>query len=52
LGEPEIAMGDGRLEWADGGLVRDSTAICDAIEKAVSAWLDARTPPAPQGEQK
>ncbi len=23
LGEPDIALGDARLEWADGGIVRD-----------------------------
>ena len=27
MGDPEIALGDGRIEWADGGLVRDSAAI-------------------------
>ncbi len=23
LGEPDIALGDARLEWADGGIVRE-----------------------------
>lgn len=51
MGEPEIALGDGRLEWADGGLVRDSAAIAEKIDTAVTAWLDAQANPAPQGEK-
>jgi flagellar assembly protein FliH len=34
LGEPEIAPGDGRLEWADGGVVVDRGALDAAIADA------------------
>ena len=42
LGDPEIRMGDGRLEWADGGLVRDINAISSEINTRISAYLAAR----------
>ncbi|AEQ52412.1 FliH/SctL family protein [Pelagibacterium halotolerans] len=42
LGDPEIRMGDGRVEWADGGLVRDINAISNEINTRVSAYLAAR----------
>jgi flagellar assembly protein FliH len=42
LGDPEIRMGDGRLEWADGGLVRDINAISNEINTRISAYLAAR----------
>ena len=36
LGEPEIAPGDARLEWADGGIVREQARIEEALAAAVS----------------
>ncbi|MEJ1160862.1 FliH/SctL family protein [Prosthecomicrobium sp. N25] len=42
LGEPEIARGDCRIEWADGGIVRDSAAIAAGIEAAVQQYFTAR----------
>ncbi len=39
LGEPEIAPGDARLEWADGGVVIDAAALDDKISAAVAAVL-------------
>lgn len=42
LGDPDIRLGDGRLEWADGGLVRDINAISGEINTRISAWLAAR----------
>lgn len=42
LGDPEIRLGDGRLEWADGGLVRDINAISGEINTRISAYLAAR----------
>jgi flagellar assembly protein FliH len=42
LGDPEIRLGDGRLEWADGGLVRDINAISNEINTRISAYLAAR----------
>ena len=42
LAEPEIAPGDCRIEWADGGIRRESAATEQAIEEAVARYLDAR----------
>jgi flagellar assembly protein FliH len=38
LGEPDMIAGDARLEWADGGLVREVGALDQAIDKAVADW--------------
>ena len=37
LGEPDIALGDGRLEWADGGIAIERAELDEAVEKAVAA---------------
>lgn len=42
LGEPDIAMGDARLEWADGGIVRDATALDAQIDQRIAQFLAAR----------
>jgi flagellar assembly protein FliH len=42
LAEPDIALGDCRIEWADGGVKRDSAAIATAIEAAVKSYIAAR----------
>jgi flagellar assembly protein FliH len=42
LAEPEIANGDCRIEWADGGITRDSTATAGAIDDLVKRYLEAR----------
>lgn len=36
LGEPDIAAGDGRIEWADGGFAIDSERLGRLVEKAVA----------------
>ncbi|CAO4143260.1 FliH/SctL family protein [Methylorubrum aminovorans] len=36
LGEPDMAPGDARLEWADGGVVRERARIEAAVESALS----------------
>jgi flagellar assembly protein FliH len=41
LGDPDIAMGDGRIEWVDGGLVRDRSAIDAEIDARIAAYLTA-----------
>ncbi len=43
LGEPEIADGDARLEWADGGLVIDRGAV-DALIMAATEQVLGRRP--------
>ena len=36
LGEPDMAPGDARLEWADGGVVRERARIEAALDAALS----------------
>ncbi|MFN0264553.1 flagellar assembly protein FliH [Tepidamorphus sp. 3E244] len=38
LGDPDIIPGDARLEWADGGMVRDSAELEASIEDAVKRF--------------
>ncbi len=42
LAEPDIAVGDCRIEWADGGVNRDSAAADAAISAAVASYVSAR----------
>jgi flagellar assembly protein FliH len=42
LTEPDIAVGDCRIEWADGGINRDTAAVAAAIEEAVTRYVGAR----------
>jgi len=42
LAEPAIAVGDCRIEWADGGINRDSAAAMAAINEAVTRYMAAR----------
>jgi flagellar assembly protein FliH len=39
LGEPGIAPGDGRIEWADGGVVREQAQIEAAVNAALAGAL-------------
>lgn len=39
---PAMAPGDCRIEWADGGVIRDQTATMSAIEEAVGRYVAAR----------
>ncbi|MCF4099760.1 FliH/SctL family protein [Maritalea mediterranea] len=43
LGEPDIPMGDCRIEWSDGGLVREFDAIAQQIEDKVAQYVRAKT---------
>lgn len=45
LAEAEIAPGDCRIEWADGGLTRDKAATEKLIAEQVSRYLTARQSP-------
>ena len=47
LGDDTVAPGDCRLEWADGGMVRDSAATAALIEEAVRRYTKVR----PEGEK-
>ena len=42
LAEPDIAVGDCRIEWADGGINRDSAAADAVIGEAVTGYIGAR----------
>jgi flagellar assembly protein FliH len=42
LADPTVADGDCRIEWADGGVVRDRNAIEAAIAELVARYLAAR----------
>jgi flagellar assembly protein FliH len=42
LAEPDIAAGDCRIEWADGGINRDIAGAEAAIGEAVDAYIGAR----------
>lgn len=42
LGEDDLARGDCRIEWADGGILRDRAALATEIEAIVARWLEAR----------
>ena len=42
MGDPEIRLGDGRLEWVDGGLVRDIAETSRQIDRQIATYLAAR----------
>jgi flagellar assembly protein FliH len=42
MGDPDQALGDGRIEWVDGGIVRDMAAISAEIDNRIAAYLAAR----------
>jgi flagellar assembly protein FliH len=43
LAEPDIHLGDCRIEWADGGVIRDRSQIEAAISEAVTRYLTTRS---------
>lgn len=42
LGEPHIAPGDAKMEWADGGVVREAQRIADDARRAVGGHVAGR----------
>lgn len=50
MGDPDLRLGDGRLEWVDGGLVRDIAAVAKDIDRKISAYLAERGGQAKQQE--
>jgi flagellar assembly protein FliH len=42
VAEPEIAAGDCRIEWADGGIVRDQAKTDMTISNAIARYLGPR----------
>lgn len=56
MGEPDIPLGDGRIEWVEGGIARDTSALFDEIDANISQFLDAlgvarRIQPPAHGEE-
>ncbi|KMO40513.1 flagellar assembly protein FliH [Methylobacterium variabile] len=49
LGDPALAPGDARIEWADGGVVRERAAIEAAVLAALGEGAAAPHPAAPAG---
>jgi flagellar assembly protein FliH len=49
LAEAGIAIGDCRIEWADGGIARDQAKTDTAIANAVGRYLGARQTSTPHG---
>jgi flagellar assembly protein FliH len=47
IAEPEIAVGDCRIEWADGGIVRDQSKTDNVIGEAIERYLGVRPAAAP-----
>ena len=39
LGEPDFALGDCRIEWADGGIIRDRSKAETDIENAIARYF-------------
>lgn len=42
IGDPEQGLGDGQIEWADGGLIRDVESVSNEINARIAAFLAAR----------
>ncbi len=42
LGDPDRAMGDARIEWADGGIERDTAALEAEIERRIARYCATR----------
>ena len=50
MGDPDQRLGDGKLEWVDGGLVRDIAAVSKDIDRKITAYLAARSGKKPAQE--
>jgi flagellar assembly protein FliH len=42
MGDPDQRLGDGKLEWVDGGLTRDINAISREVDARIATYLAAR----------
>ena len=42
LGDPDLAMSDARIEWADGGIVRDTAALEAEIDQRIIQYIAAK----------
>ena len=48
LGDPDIRIGDGRIEWAEGGVVRDISTAATEIDRRIADYLAALGPAEPR----
>ena len=48
ISDESLAPGDCRVEWADGGIIRDHTGTTSAIDETVARYIAARNMPAAQ----
>ena len=46
ISDESLAPGDCRVEWADGGIIRDTTATASVIDETVARYIAARNMPA------
>src|SRR4249920_579493 len=46
MSDESLAPGDCRIEWADGGVIRDQAETASAIDEMVGRYISARTAPA------
>ena len=46
MSDESLAPGDCRIEWADGGIIRDHTATASTIDETVARYIAARNMPA------
>ena len=44
LGEPDVSMGDCRIEWADGGINRNAAAVAREIEAIIARHMGSTAP--------
>ena len=44
MGEPDIALGDCRIEWSDGGLARDFDKLCQQVEQKIEQFVSLKSP--------
>lgn len=51
LGDPAMPPGQSRIEWADGGVERDTARIWSDIDTALARYLAPEAPPAPEDMQ-
>jgi flagellar assembly protein FliH len=42
LGDPDVGPGDARIEWADGGVVRNRAEVDAEIDRRIAGYLAAR----------
>ncbi len=51
MGDPEIVPGDARIEWADGGIVRDVNKLSAEIDTRIAEYFAAHGIDAPTPEE-